>query len=210
LKNKLDENKISRSYLSGLIERITESARLLNNNLTRAADLISSFKQVAVDQSSEACYSFKLKENIEQVVTSLKHKIKQNRTSIFITCPEDLSIYSFPGSFVQIYSNLIINSIIHGFSQWPGKREIFINIELQGEKLVIDYRDTGKGLPDNMAERIFDPFVTSKRSSGGSGLGTHIIYNIVNQLFKGDIKYVAEETGARFIMKIPYRASINS
>jgi len=210
LKNKLDENMISRSYLSGLIERITESARLLNNNLTRAADLISSFKQVAVDQSSEACYSFKLKENIEQVVTSLKHKIKQSRTSIFITCPEDLSIYSFPGSFVQIYSNLIINSIIHGFSQWPGKREIFINIELQDETLVIDYRDTGKGIPENMAERIFDPFVTSKRGSGGSGLGTHIIYNIVNQLFKGDIKYVAEETGTRFIMKIPYRASINS
>lgn len=210
LKEKLGENKLSRSYLSGLIDRFTESGRLLNNNLTRAADLISSFKQVAVDQSSEACYSFKLKENIEQVVTSLKHKIKQSRTTVSISCPEDLSIYSFPGSFVQIYSNLIINSIIHGFGQWPGKREIYINIELQNETLVIDYRDTGKGIPDDMAERIFDPFVTSKRGSGGSGLGTHIIYNIVSQLFKGDIKYVVEEEGARFIMKIPYRASMNS
>ena len=210
LKEKLGENKLSRSYLSGLIERFTESGRLLNNNLTRAADLISSFKQVAVDQSSEACYSFKLKENIEQVVTSLKHKIKQSRTTVSISCPEDLSIYSFPGSFVQIYSNLIINSIIHGFSQWPGKREIYIKIELQDETLVIDYRDTGKGIPEDMAERIFDPFVTSKRGSGGSGLGTHIIYNIVSQLFKGDIKYISEEEGARFIMKIPYRATINS
>ena len=210
LKIKLDEDKLSRTYLSSLIERFTESGRLLNNNLTRAADLISSFKQVAVDQSSEACYSFKLKENIEQVVTSLKHKIKQSRTTVSISCPETLSIYSFPGSFVQIYSNLIINSIIHGFNQWPGKRDIYINIELQNETLVIDYRDTGKGIPDDMAERIFDPFVTSKRGSGGSGLGTHIIYNIINQLFKGDIKYVAEDEGARFIMKIPYRATMNS
>jgi len=210
LKENLDENKLSRSYLSGLIERFTESGRLLNNNLTRAADLISSFKQVAVDQSSEACYSFKLKENIEQVVTSLKHKIKQSRTTISISCPEELSIYSFPGCFVQIYSNLIINSIIHGFNQWEGKREIYIKIELQNETLVIDYRDTGKGIPEDLTDRIFDPFVTSKPGAGGSGLGTHIIYNIVNQLFKGDIKYVTEEEGARFIMKIPYRATMNS
>lgn len=211
LKTKLDDNQLSRSYLSGLINRFTESGRLLDSNLTRAADLISSFKQVAVDQSSEACYSFKLKENIEQVVTSLKHKIKQSRTTVSISCPEDLSIYSFPGSFVQIYSNLIINSIIHGFNQWPGKRDIFINVELLDKTLVIDYRDTGKGIPDEMTERIFDPFVTSKRGSGGSGLGTHIIYNIISQLFKGDIKYVvSEKEGAHFIMKIPYRATMNS
>ena len=81
---------------------------------------------------------------------------------------------------------------------------------MHDETLVIDYRDTGKGIPDEMTERIFDPFVTSKRGSGGSGLGTHIIYNIVSQLFKGDIKYVVEEEGARFIMKIPYRATMNS
>jgi len=211
LKDKLTEEKISRSYLNGLIERFNESTRLLNNNLTRAADLISSFKQVAVDQSSEACYSFKLKENVEQVVTSLKHKIKQSRTQISITCPEELTIYSFPGSFVQIYSNLIINSIIHGFHNWEGPRKIFINIELQEETLVIDYRDTGRGIPDDMTERIFDPFVTSKRGSGGSGLGTHIVYNIISQLFKGDIQYVLEEKeGTHFIMRIPYRASMNA
>ncbi|MDA7746379.1 ATP-binding protein [Psychromonas sp.] len=210
LKEKLSENKLSRSYLEEVIERFNESGRLLNNNLTRAADLISSFKQVAVDQSSESCYSFNLKENVEQVVTSLKHKIKQSRTTVFITCPVDLSIYSFPGSFVQIYSNLIINSIIHGFNDWEGERNIFINIELQHETLVIDYRDTGKGIPDDMADKIFDPFVTSKRGTGGSGLGTHIVYNIISQLFKGDIQFVKSKQGTHFIMRIPYRASMNS
>lgn len=210
LKGKLEENQLSRSHLTSFIDTCTESGRLLNGNLKRAADLISSFKQVAVDQSSEACYTFQLKENVEQVITSLKHKIKQSRCSVTVNCPEDLAIYSFPGSFVQIYSNLILNSILHGFQDWEGTREIFIDIELQDETLLINYRDTGKGIPSEIAEKIFDPFVTSKRGSGGSGLGTHIVYNIVCQLFKGDIQFIQEEDGAHFEMKIPYRANMDS
>jgi PAS domain S-box-containing protein len=210
LKDKLLDNQLSRTYLDETLMHLTESTRLLNSNLKRAADLISSFKQVAVDQSSEACYSFNLKENVEQVVTSLKHKIKQSRTQVDIICPDKLSIYSFPGSFVQIYSNLIINSIIHGFEDWTGERNIFINIRLEDETLIIDYQDTGKGIPDDLCDRIFDPFVTSKRGSGGSGLGTHIVYNIVSQLFKGNIRYLASKEGAHFVMEIPYRACMNS
>ncbi|WP_081695420.1 ATP-binding protein [Psychromonas sp. SP041] len=210
LKQELEDDRLSRAHLDSFICQFTESSKLLSHNLKRAADLISSFKQVAVDQSSESCYSFNLKENIEQVVTSLKHKIKQSKTTISIVCPNDLSIYSFPGSFVQIYSNLIINSIIHGFHEWSGERNIFIDIELHGGTLVIDYRDTGKGVSEDVSDRIFDPFVTSKKGAGGSGLGTHIVYNIVSQLFKGDIQYVIETKGAHFIMKIPYRACMNS
>ena len=210
LKQELEGDQLSRAHLDTFICQFTESSKLLSHNLKRAADLISSFKQVAVDQSSESCYSFNLKENIEQVVTSLKHKIKQSKTTVNIVCPNDLSIYSFPGSFVQIYSNLIINSIIHGFHEWSGERNIFIDIELHGDTLVIDYRDTGKGVSEDVSDRIFDPFVTSKKGAGGSGLGTHIVYNIVSQLFKGDIQYVIETKGAHFIMKIPYRACMNS
>jgi PAS domain S-box-containing protein len=210
LSEKLSSNTLSRRYVEELIGRLGESGRLLNNNLKRAADLISSFKQVAVDQSSEACYSFKLEENVNQVVTSLKHKLKQTRCKVFIDCPEELYIYSFPGSFVQIYSNLILNSLIHGFDEWDGKREIYIDIQLHENILTINYRDTGKGIPDDIATRIFDPFVTSKRGSGGSGLGTHIVYNIVNQLFKGDIQYVLGESGAHFKITIPYKDTMNS
>lgn len=207
LQQKLRDNKLTRSYVEQLIARISESGRLLNNNLNRAANLVSSFKQVAVDQSSEACYSFKLAENVNQVITSLRHKLKQTRCKVHVTCPEDLAIYSFPGSFVQIYSNLILNSLIHGFEDWEGKRDIYIELQLQGKILHINYQDTGKGIPEDIIDRIFDPFVTSKRGSGGSGLGTHIIYNIVKQLFKGDIQYITGEEGARFQIQIPYRAS---
>ncbi|RBW46862.1 histidine kinase [Psychromonas sp. B3M02] len=209
LNNHLQETELSRPYLNRFVEQSQDASKQLHSNLKRAAELISSFKQVAVDQSSESCYSFNLKENVEQVAISLKHKIKQSRTQVHIDCPETLSMYSFPGSFVQIYSNLIINSMIHGFNDWSGERHIFINIQLQESMLVIDYRDTGRGIAEDIADRIFDPFVTSKKGSGGSGLGTHIVYNIVSQLFKGTIEHVAEEQGAHFVMSIPYRASMN-
>jgi len=204
LSEKLSHNTLSRSYLEGLVERLRESDSLINSNLNRAADLISSFKQVAVDSSTEECYSFNLEENVHQVVSSLKYNLKQAHCNVFIDCPEDLFIYSFPGSFVQIYSNLILNSLIHGFDDWAGKREIYIDIELQGQSLNINYRDTGKGIPDDIAERIFEPFVTSKRGSGGCGLGANIVYNIVNQLLKGDIQYVLTDEGAYFKIVIPY------
>lgn len=210
LKAKLDDNSLSRSYVEALIERAAESAALLNSNLNRAAALVSSFKQVAVDQSSEACYSFKLAENINQVIISLKHKLKQAHCQMHVNCPEDLAIYSFPGRFVQIYSNLILNSLIHGFENWEGPCDIYIEIQRQQDKLQIDYRDTGKGIAAEIGERIFEPFVTSKRGSGGSGLGTHIIYNIVTQLLKGEIQYIAETQGAHFVIEIPYQTAKDS
>jgi len=209
LSEHLQGAELSRTYLKHFVEQSQESSRQLHSNLKRAAELISSFKQVAVDQSSESCYAFNLKENVEQVAISLKHKIKQSKTQVHIECPDGLAMYSFPGSFVQIYSNLIINSIIHGFHDWSGERNIFINIALQENTLMIDYRDTGRGIAEDIAQRIFDPFVTSQKGSGGSGLGTHIVYNIVSQLFKGSIEYIAEAEGARFVMSIPYRASMN-
>ncbi|MCW8994318.1 MAG: ATP-binding protein, partial [Psychromonas sp.] len=207
LKSKLSDNKLTRSYVEKLLERCTESGSLLNSSLNRAADLVRSFKQVAVDQSSEACYAFKLADNVNQVVTSLKHKLKQAHCQVHINCPKDLSIYSFPGSFAQIYANLILNSLIHGFENWQGPCEIYIDLKKQGDSLYIDYRDTGKGIPDNIGKRIFEPFVTSKRGTGGSGLGTHIIYNIVSQLLKGDIQYIAEDKGSHFKIQIPYTAA---
>jgi len=210
LRTKLNENTLSRSYLEKLLDRITESGNLLNNNLNRAANLISSFKQVAVDQSSEACYTFKLFDNINQVITSFKYKLKQNNCQVHVSCQKDLEMYSFPGSFSQIYSNLILNSLIHGFENWPGKCEIYIDITLKQDQLYIDYRDTGKGIPEGIIDRIFEPFVTSKRGTGGSGLGTHIIYNIVNQLLKGDIQYIHEKEGAHFKITLPYTTEENS
>ncbi|MCE0558340.1 MULTISPECIES: ATP-binding protein [unclassified Motilimonas] len=205
LQQRVAEGKLSRAYIEELTGNMNESCNLLMSNLRRASDLISSFKQVAVDQSSEACYTFNLEENLNQVVTSLNHKLKKARCVVETHCDGDLKMHSFPGSFTQIYSNLIINSVNHGFDEWDGERKIVIDVTRQDDRLLIDYRDTGRGIDKEIAPRIFDPFVTSKRGHGGSGLGTHVIYNLVVQLLKGSIEHdTSVEQGVCFRINIPY------
>ncbi len=201
---KIDEKQLSRSYLTELIHSLDESSQLLQNNLRRASDLISSFKQVAVDQSSQAHYKFNVADNLHQVAVSLGHQLRKSQSEIHIECDPQLSIYSYPGSFAQIYSNLILNSVRHGFDDWSGERKIFINISHSAKELVIDYKDTGKGIDPQILPRIFDPFVTSKRGQGGSGLGTHIVYNLVVQLMHGRINCDSEPgEGAHFQIRLP-------
>ena len=203
-KSHIDSKQLSRSYLNEFTVNLDESMQLLQSNLRRASELIASFKQVAVDQSSEARYNFSLADNLHQVVVSLGHKLKKSQCEVDIQCDPKLSIFSFPGSFTQIYSNLILNSINHGFDNWDKPKKITIKVEQQGEELFIDYSDNGRGIPPEILPRIFDPFVTSKRGQGGSGLGTHIIYNLVVQLLKGRISCASEPgNGAQFHSRLP-------
>ncbi|XAG71761.1 ATP-binding protein [bacterium 19CA06SA08-2] len=200
----IESKQLSRSYLNEFTVNLDESMQLLQSNLRRASELIASFKQVAVDQSSEARYNFSLADNLHQVVVSLGHKLKKAQCEVDIQCDPKLSIFSFPGSFTQIYSNLILNSINHGFDNWDKPKKITIKVEQEGEELLINYSDNGCGIPPEILPRIFDPFVTSKRGQGGSGLGTHIIYNLVVQLLKGRISCASEPgNGAQFHIRLP-------
>lgn len=199
------DKKLTEEDVRSFLECLNDSSDILSNSLTRASELIKSFKQVAVDQSSEASYNFNLAENLGQVIASLHHKIKKAHCEVVVECEKDLNMTSYPGSFVQIYSNLIINSIIHGFEGWEGEKKIYITVKRHGDNVYIDYRDTGRGLDAEIAGRIFDPFVTSKRGLGGSGLGTHVVYNLVVQLLRGKIDCDAEvNEGVHFNMVIPY------
>lgn len=204
LQTKIEDKQLSRSYLTELTQTLDESSQLLQNNLRRASDLISSFKQVAVDQSSQARYTFNVADNLHQVVVSLGHKLKKCQAEVDIQCDPKLTIDSYPGSFVQIYSNLILNSVKHGFEDWDKPKKIGIRIEKQGDELLIDYLDTGRGIDPKILPRIFEPFVTTKRGQGGSGLGTHIVYNLVVQLMKGRIVCCSEPgQGAQFNIRLP-------
>lgn len=143
----IEAKQLSRTYLNEFTQNLDESMQLLQGNLRRASELIASFKQVAVDQSSEARYNFSLADNLHQVVVSLGYKLKKAQCEVDIQCDPKLSIYSFPGSFTQIYSNLILNSIHHGFDGWDRPRKITIQVAQQGDELVIDYSDNGRGIP---------------------------------------------------------------
>lgn len=204
---RVESKQLSKSYIDGFLGQLKDSSAMIQNNLQRASELIKSFKRVAVDQSSKAAYKFNVRENIEQVLISLGHQLKGLDEEIQVDVDPALEVYSYPGELIQIYTNLLQNSMVHGFDEeWKGsEKKIMIKVTQPDEKtLVIDYRDTGKGIPQEIIDKIFDPFVTTKRGSGGSGLGTHIMYNLVVQLMHGQIVCESEPgQGARFLITLP-------
>lgn len=183
-----------------------ESSQMICHHLERAAQLISAFKQVSVDQSSEQKRRFDLMTYMDEILTSLKPRLKQCNPVIDIDGPEHLILDSYPGSYYQIFTNLILNSLIHGFENRAGG-QIQIKFVLQADCLQIDYKDNGIGLPEGWTHKVFEPFMTTKRNQGCSGLGMHITFNLVSQLLKGHIICLDAEQGAHFQLDIPIPSS---
>lgn len=202
-RKKLAAGTMTKNDLMDFMETLTDSLVLLNNNLARAGEMIKSFKQVAVDQSSELRNVFDLKENISVVILSLRHEYKRTHHKINNNCPDDIRVDSYPGAFSQIFTNLIMNSIKHGFKDvYSG--EINIDAERTDNTLRIVYKDNGKGMTEETLTHLYEPFYTTNRADGNSGLGMHIVFNLVNQKLKGNIRCESNvNEGVKFIIEIP-------
>ncbi|WP_179079006.1 ATP-binding protein [Shewanella sp. UCD-KL12] len=172
--------------ITEFLEYSNEVVSLISKNMQRATQLIKSFKQIAVVQTSEAHYDFSLKEIVADCVLSLNNTLKQKAIKIDIDIDEQLSIDSEPGPFAQVISNFVMNSVIHGF-EGLNTGEIKIHASLTDSELIIDYTDDGKGMSSENVKKVYEPFFTTKMGSGGSGLGMHVVYNIITQRFKGKI-----------------------
>ena len=198
------DSQLKRSDLDRYISLVEELSASLTHNLKRAAQLVKSFKQVAVDQSTDQTRSFNLREYINEILTSLGPKIRRTPHSIDIKCPDDLVMTCNPGAISQIFTNLIINSITHAFAEDEGGK-ITISVSASDKNdLSIIYEDNGRGIPQSCLGNVFQPFFTTKRGEGGSGLGLHIIYNLVTQSFGGRIDFSSTEgRGVRFSMWLP-------
>jgi signal transduction histidine kinase len=204
---KIQEKLANQSLTSKQLEKFLvdgqENLNIIYRNLNRSAELISSFKQVAVDQSSDNSRCFYIAQLINEVLLSLKPKLKNHQHIIHIDCDPELSIESKPGPINQILINLIMNSLIHGFEHTE-HGEIVIKVTYANNQLSICYTDNGKGMNEQLRKRIFDPFVTTKRGMGGSGLGMHLVYNLVNQGLDGHISVMSEEEqGIQFDINFP-------
>lgn len=181
-----EAGELRRSELEEFLQVVGEVSKSIQINMERAAELISSFKQVAVDQSSETLRQFNLKSYISEILLSLKPQYKHTSHEIVIECSDDIVLTSYPGVFSQIINNLIMNSLIHGFEDME-KGEIRMEISPQNEQVEFIYKDNGKGMTPEQKEKAFDPFFTTKRSKGGTGLGMSILFNLVTQTLKGSI-----------------------
>lgn len=181
------ENKtLSSNQLARFLNDSKENLGIIYRNLERAAGLISSFKQVAVDQSNESLRQFNMQQLLNEVLLSLRPHLKKTQHQLMVNCPAELTITSKPGPINQILINLIMNSLIHAFDEGQAG-EISIEVKLQEHRCYLSYRDNGKGVPEHIRKRIFDPFVTTRRGNGGSGLGMHLVYNLVTQALNGKI-----------------------
>ena len=200
--------EMKRSDLEKYLKTANDASASILLNLNQAADLIRSFKQVAVDQSNEERRSFRVKEYINNVLLSLRPKLKKTAHHVQVECPENLKINSYPGAFSQIVTNLVMNSLLHGFSGID-RGEIQIKFSKTDADYLLTYSDNGVGMDANTCRNIFDPFFTTKRASGGTGLGMHIVFNLVTQTLNGKINCKSEPgKGTFYAIKIPSEQEI--
>ncbi len=185
------------------LDVLDQSLRILNANTKRAAALVRSFKQVAVDQTSDEKREFLLAAYLNEIMVSLQPKLKGKHVQIHIDCPDKLKILSHPGALSQIVTNFVVNSLNHGFEQTQ-EGHIYLHMEMVGKDLLFEYKDNGQGMNQDELEKLFDPFYTTKRGQGGSGLGAHIVYNLVTGLLNGNIKASSQPgMGLQYQIRIP-------
>jgi len=176
---------LRRSQLEEFVRSSRDASQQLVGNLHRAAELIQSFKQVAVDRSHAERRQFSLSEATDQIIASLRPVLKRSPITLTVDVPEGLVVDGFPGSYGQILTNLFLNAANHAF---PDGRSGAITISAKprgNDDIEIIFADNGAGMTPDVQRQAFDPFFTTRRNEGGTGLGLHIVYNLVTQQLGG-------------------------
>jgi signal transduction histidine kinase len=179
------DGQLRRSQLEEFVRTSRDAAQQLVANLHRAGELIQSFKQVAVDRSHAERRQFGLSEATDQIIASLRPVLKKAAIALSVDVPEGLMIDGYPGSYGQILTNLFLNAAYHAF---PDGRSGTISISARprgSDDVEIIFADNGAGMTPDVQRQAFDPFFTTRRNEGGTGLGLHIVYNLVTQQLGG-------------------------
>ena len=172
--------------LDRFLVNANECVTITFNNLGRAADLVKSFKQVAVDQSSDSVRTIMVADYLHEILMSLRPQLKKTAHKVELECDPHCKIRCHAGALSQILTNFIMNSIIHGFENID-EGLVKISITKHDQRIFLTYSDNGVGMDADGLSRIFDPFYTTRRGHGGSGLGAHVVYNLVTQALNGSI-----------------------
>ena len=204
----LTQDEVAEHLLNQKMHDLRESHTLALSNLRRAADLVQRFKRTSIDRGSPQKRIYQLHELINDVLTTLRNALKHTAIGVVVECDDNLQLYGTPGLLEQVLTNLITNSLAHGFD--GGKRAGQINIKAsisKNQHLLIDYRDDGAGMTDEVRLQAFEPFFTTNRERGGSGLGLYVIYNIITQQMNGVIQiHSTPNIGTHFQIDCPIEA----
>jgi PAS domain S-box-containing protein len=183
---------LRRSSLNEFLESSRDASSQLVANLNRAAELIQSFKQVAADRNYSDQRSFDLGDLTEQVVMSLRPGLRKHHLTLNVDCEPNLTMNSYPGPYGQVLTNLFLNAVAHAFPDGrPGEVHILVR-ESGKDNVEIIFSDNGCGMSLDVRRRAFDPFFTTRRDQGGTGLGLHIVYSIVTNRLGGRLDLDSE------------------
>lgn len=201
----LNNNTLSKNALVEAMQHLNECMKISYVNLERAAKLICDFKQTAVDQSSLNLLETHLCSYLENVMHSLIPLTRNHNITVNIECDEDFTLITVPGALSQIIFNLVNNSCIHGFSdRTKNKIDVLISQDKAKQTYYITYKDNGHGMSEELISKVFEPFFTTCRGTGGSGLGMSIVYNLVTQALHGEVTAKSEPNkGVTFNFTLP-------
>ena len=202
----LHGGSLRRSTVDNFVASCLDATTMLERSANRAADLIGNFKQVAVDQTSVRRRRFDLAGIIEEVLSTLRPKLRTTHHRLRVEVPPDITLDSYPGPLEQIITNFVINSLVHGFDGIDAGT-MTIRARAEADRVYLGYEDDGLGMAENVLAHAFDPFFTTRLGSGGSGLGLYIVYNLVTALLGGSIQlYSVPGRGTRFELSLPRHA----
>lgn len=208
--NIINNGKLTKESLKKYLNDTEDTINILMTNITKSSELIKSLKQVTVDHTLEEFSSFNLYSQLEQTMLSLRLEYRDFDYFFRINCPKDLNIESYANAYSQIFTNLILNSIRHGFYN-RARGNVIISVKNQPEQLIITYSDDGNGIPENIIDKIFDPFFTTNRIKGGNGLGLSVVHNLVTLVLKGTITCESKlNEGTKFTLILPKLSRLES
>jgi signal transduction histidine kinase len=198
---------LKRSQLAHFVADAQLASDLIMRGLNQAAALVNSFKQVAVDRTSEQRRRFNLRQVCEEVAATMMNRVRSSGHAFELDVPDHITLDSYPGPFGQVLANFINNALLHGFAKKPCGRMRLTAAHSQPGRVLVEFRDDGCGIAREHLGRIFDPFFTTKLGQGGSGLGLSICYNIVTSLLGGQITVDSSaHSGTRFLLDLPLAA----
>ncbi|MES2162377.1 MAG: CHASE domain-containing protein [Pseudomonadota bacterium] len=198
---------LKRSVLEAHLADARKACDIMGSSLTRAADLITSFKQVAVDQASGQRRRFRLDEVVHDTLATYAAQLRRNGCEVHVDVPAGLEFDSYPGSLSQVLSNLIGNALLHGFDGRDSGAITIVARHDEVDSVTLTFADNGVGMSAGTLHKVFDPFFTTKLGQGGSGLGMNIVYNIVTGMLRGTIRVESEPgRGTTVTLVLPMRA----
>ena len=197
-----EDGALTRSGMEEFLDVARQSSQMILANLQRASELVQSFKLVAVDQSSEERRAFHVRRYLEEIIRSLQPKLRQSRVEVALSGGDFITV-NYPGALSQVITNLVINSLTHAYDEGARGR-ITISARARGDVIELEFADDGRGIDPANQERVFEPFFTTRRGRGGSGLGLHVLYNLVTQRMGGTVRCRSDgASGTSFHIELP-------